>query len=197
MRVNFFVNTPDINPVFLQTGGRPAHRIRAVLAATLSGLWGVYSGFELCDAAPLQGREEYADSEKYEVRPRNWRAPGDIVDDVTLLNRLRRSHPALQTHRNTFLLPAHSDRILYYGKPASDGSEMILVAVNCDPHGAHGCDFEVPLWELGLPDDGEVAVEDLASGATFRWQGKLQSIHLTPDDPYRIWRIAPAGGAHG
>ncbi|WP_296719854.1 alpha-1,4-glucan--maltose-1-phosphate maltosyltransferase [Erythrobacter sp.] len=196
-RPHFFVNTPDINPVFLQTGGRPAHRIRAVLAATLSGLWGVYSGFELCDAAPLPGREEYADSEKYEIRPRNWRAPGDIVEDVTLLNRLRRSHPALQTHRNTIFLPAHNDNIIYYAKPAPDGDEMILVAVNLDPHGAHGCEFEVPLWKLGLPDDGEVAVEDLASGASFRWQGKVQSLHLTPDDPYRIWRIAPEGGAHG
>ncbi|MEQ5788722.1 alpha-1,4-glucan--maltose-1-phosphate maltosyltransferase [Erythrobacter sp. NFXS35] len=196
-RPHFFVNTPDINPVFLQTGGRPAHRIRAVLAATLSGLWGVYSGFELCDAAPLPGREEYADSEKYEIRPRNWRAPGDIVEDVTLLNRLRRSHPALQTHRNTIFLPAHNDNIIYYAKPAPDGDEMILIAVNLDPHGAHGCEFEVPLWEFGLPDDGEVAVEDLASGASFRWQGKVQSLHLTPDDPYRIWRITPTGGAHG
>jgi starch synthase (maltosyl-transferring) len=196
-RPHFFVNTPDINPVFLQTGGRPAHRIRAVLAATLSGLWGVYSGFELCDAAPLPGREEYADSEKYEIRPRSWRAPGDIVEDVTLLNRLRRSHPALQTHRNTVFLPAHSEHILYYAKPAPEGGEMILVAVNLDPHGAHGCEFEVPLWEFGLPDEAEVAVEDLASGENFRWQGKVQSLHLTPDDPYRIWRIAPVGGAHG
>lgn len=196
-RPHFFVNTPDINPVLLQDGGRPAHRIRAVLAATLSGLWGVYSGFELCDAAPLPGREEYADSEKYEIRPRNWRAPGDIVDDVTLLNRLRRSHPALQTHRNTIVLSAHNDNILFYGKPAPDGEEIILIAVNLDPHGAHGCEFEIPLWELGLPDGGEVAVEDLATGASFRWQGKVQSLHLTPDDPYRIWRITPVGGVHG
>jgi starch synthase (maltosyl-transferring) len=196
-RPHFFVNTPDINPVFLQTGGRPAHRIRAVLAATLSGLWGIYSGFELCDATPLPGREEYADSEKYEIRPRDWRTPGDIVEDVTLLNRLRRSHPALQTHRNTIVLPAHDENILYYGKPAPEGGEMILVAVNCDPHAAHGCAIEVPLWEIGLPDDGEVTVEDLVSGESFRWQGKVQSLHLTPDDPYRIWRIAPAGGAHG
>ncbi|KPP88771.1 alpha-1,4-glucan:maltose-1-phosphate maltosyltransferase [Erythrobacter sp. HL-111] len=196
-RPHFFVNTPDINPVFLQTGGRPAHRIRAVLAATLSGLWGVYSGFELCDAAPLPGREEYAASEKYEIRPREWRASGDIVADVTLLNRLRRGHPALQTHLNTRFYPAHDDSVIFYGKPSADGSDMILVMVNMDPHGEHSCDFEVPLWEFGLPDDGALAVEDLASGERFAWHGKHHSIHLTPDEPYRIWRIEPEGGAHG
>jgi starch synthase (maltosyl-transferring) len=196
-RPHFFVNTPDINPVFLQTGGRPAHRIRAVLAATLSGLWGVYSGFELCDAAPLPGKEEYADSEKYEVRPREWRAPGDIVDDVKLLNRLRRGHPALQTHLNTRFYPAHDENVIFYGKPSADGSDMILVMVNMDPHADHACDFELPLWEFGQPDDGTLAVEDLASGERFHWQGKHHHIHLTPDEPYRIWRIQPTGGAHG
>ena len=196
-RPHFFVNTPDINPVFLQTGGRSAHRIRAVLAATLSGLWGVYSGFELCDAAPLPGREEYLDSEKFEIRPREWRSPGDIVEDVTLLNRLRRSHPALQTHLNTRFYAAYDDNLIYYGKPSPDGGDMILVMVNMDPHNAHGCDFEVPLWEFGLPDDAAIAVEDLAAGGRFEWSGKQQSIHLTPDDPYRIWRIEPKGGANG
>lgn len=196
-RPHFFVNTPDINPVFLQTGGRPAHRIRAVLAATLSGLWGVYSGFELCDAAPLPGREEYASSEKFEIRPREWRSPGDIVEDITLLNRLRRGHPALQTHLNTRFYPAYNDNIIYYGKPSSDGGDMILIAVNMDPHGEHGCDFEVPLWDLDLPDDGTVAVEDLVSGGRFTWSGKIQHLHLTPEQPYRIWRIEPLGGAYG
>jgi starch synthase (maltosyl-transferring) len=197
-RPHFFVNTPDINPVFLQTGGRAAHRIRAVLAATLSGLWGVYSGFELCDAAPLPGKEEYLDSEKYEVRPREWRAPGDIVDDITLLNRLRRGHPGLQTHLNTRFYQAYDDNILYYGKPAPDGGDMILVAINLDPHGAHGCDFELPLWEFGQPDHGSVAAEDLRTGERFTWTGKLHQLYLTPDDPYRIWRIEPLREAlHG
>ena len=78
-RPNFFVNTPDINPLFLQTGGRRAFLIRAALACTLSGLWGMYSGFELCEAAPLPGREEYLDSEKYQIRVRDITAPGNIV----------------------------------------------------------------------------------------------------------------------
>ncbi|MBB3911763.1 alpha-1,4-glucan--maltose-1-phosphate maltosyltransferase [Sphingomonas desiccabilis] len=190
-RPHFFVNTPDINPVFLQTSGRPGFRIRAVLAATLSGLFGVYSGFELCEAAPVPGKEEYLDSEKYIVKPRDWQAPGNIIGDITLLNRLRRAHPALQTHLNTRFLPAHNDRVIFYAKPAPDGSEMLLVMVNMDPHHGQDAGFEIPLWEFGIPDDGSVAVEDLAAGHRFRWHGKHQHIRLDPDQPYRIWRIAP------
>lgn len=190
-RPHFFVNTPDINPTFLQTSGRPGFRIRAVLAATLSGLFGVYSGFELCEAAPVPGKEEYLDSEKYIVKPRDWQAPGNIIADITLLNHLRRAHPALQTHLNTRFYPAYNDNIIYYAKPAADGSDMILVMVNLDPHGGQECDFEVPLWEFGLADHDSVAVEDLAGGYRFRWHGKTQHIRLEPDEPYRIWRIAP------
>ncbi|MAF28272.1 MAG: alpha-1,4-glucan--maltose-1-phosphate maltosyltransferase [Croceicoccus sp.] len=197
-RPHFFVNTPDINPFFLQTGGRPAHRIRAVLAATLSGLWGVYSGFELCDATPLgAGKEEYLDSEKYEIRVRDWNAPGNIIEDVTRLNRLRRANPALQTHLNTRFYVAHDENVIWYGKPApsADGSlrEMIMVMVNMDPHGAHACDYEVPLWEFGLHDQAAIDVEDLVHGHRFQWHGKIQHIHLAPDEPYRIWRLTHGG----
>jgi starch synthase (maltosyl-transferring) len=195
-RPHFFVNTPDINPYFLQTSGRPGFRIRAVLAATLSGLFGVYSGFELCEAAPVPGKEEYLDSEKYEIRVRDWNTPGNIVGDITLLNRLRRAHPALQTHLNTRFLAAHDDAVLYYAKPSPDGSDMILVMVSLDPHHARECDFEIPLWEFKIPDDGSIGVEDLTSGARFRWQGKMQHIRLDPhDSPYRIWRIAPGAAS--
>ncbi|USI74060.1 maltotransferase domain-containing protein [Sphingomonas morindae] len=193
-RPHFFVNTPDINPYFLQTSGRPGFRIRAVLAATLSGLFGVYSGFELCEAAPLPGKEEYLDSEKYELRPRDWAAPGNIVADITLLNGLRRAHPALQTHLNTRFLKVDNDAMLYYAKPEPQGGGMILVLVNLDPHAPQEGSFEVPLWEFDLPDHGSVAVEDLARGYRFDWHGKTQTIRLEPDEPYRIWRIAPQGG---
>ena len=194
-RPHFFVSTPDINPYFLQTSGRPGFRIRAVLAATLSGLFGVYSGFELCEGAPLPGKEEYLDSEKYELRPRDWNAPGNIVADITLFNRLRRAHPALQTHLNTRFYAAGNDRIIYYGKPEPDGAGLILVMVSLDPHGEQATGFEVPLWDLGLPDDATVAVEDLGLGYRFDWTGKAQTITLAPDEPYRIWRIAPKENA--
>jgi starch synthase (maltosyl-transferring) len=194
-RPHLFVNTPDINPPFLQLSGRPGFRIRAVLAATLSGLFGVYSGFELCEAAALPGREEYLDSEKYEIKLRDWNAPGNIIPDITLLNRLRRQYPALQTHLNTRFYLAQDDGIIWYGKPAPDGSHIIMVMVSLDPHAPRETDFEVPLWEFGLPDQGAVDVEDLAGGYRFRWWGKTQHIRLDPSEPYRIWYIAPGDGA--
>jgi len=193
-RPHFFVNTPDINPVWLHTSGRAGFRVRAVLAATLSGLFGVYSGFELCEAEPVPGKEEYWESEKYEVKPRDWQAPGNIVADIALLNRLRRAWPALQTHLNVAFYNAWNEHILYYGKRFPDGSGMILVAVSLDPHNPQECDFEIPLWEWDLPDDGSLDVEDLVGGNRFRWRGKVQHLRLDPDRPYAIWRVAPAGG---
>ena len=104
-RPHLFVNTPDINPYFLQTSGRPGFLIRAALAATLSGLWGMYSGFEICEAAALPGREEYLDSEKYEIRVARLRRAGQHrCRDIATLNRIRKSHPALQTHLGLALL---------------------------------------------------------------------------------------------
>lgn len=97
-RPNFFVNTPDINPFFLHTSGRAGFLIRAALATMGSGLWGMYSGFELCEATPLPGKEEYMDSEKYEIRPRDFTQPGNIIAEIAQLNRIRRQNRALQTH---------------------------------------------------------------------------------------------------
>ena len=195
-RPNFFVNTPDINPIFLQDSGRPGFLIRAALAATLSGLWGVYSGFELCEAAALPGREEYLDSEKYEIRPRDFAAPGNIVAEITLLNRLRKSHPALQSHLGVRFYNAGNDHILVYGKRVPGAEDMVLVAVSLDPHHPQEADFEVPLWEWKLPDDGAIEVEDLVRGDRFSWHGKTQHLRLDPAVlPFSIWRLSPRSAA--
>jgi starch synthase (maltosyl-transferring) len=190
-RPHFFVNTPDINPLFLQTAGRAGFLIRAALATTLSGLWGMYAGFELCEATPLPGREEYLDSEKYELRPRPSRAPGDIVDEITQLNHIRRAQPALQTHLGLTFHNAYNDNILYYSKSAPAYNDRLLVAVNLDPFAAQEADFEVPLWLFGLADSDSITVEDLLDGRHFRWTGKVQHLRLTPNRPYAIWRIHP------
>jgi starch synthase (maltosyl-transferring) len=191
-RPNFFVNTPDINPVFLQTSGRAGFLIRAALACTLSGLWGMYSGFELCESAPLPGREEYLNSEKYEIRVRDFTVPGNIIGEITALNRIRRLHPALQSHLGITFYPAFSDQVLLYGKRLRGGGDMILVAVNLDPHNVQDTDIEVPLWEWGLPDHGSLAATDLMRGQNFVWTGKRQHLRLDPNDlPFAIWQIAP------
>jgi len=191
-RPNFFVNTPDINPPFLQTGGRPAFLIRAVLASTLSGLWGMYSGFEVCEAAPLPGREEYMDSEKYEIRVRDFGAPGNIVGEISALNRIRRANPALQTHLNVTFYPAFNDQVLVYGKRIPGARDMILVAVSLDPHNVQEAGIEIPLWEWGLADHESLVATDLMRGHSFAWHGKQQRVRLDPGElPFCIWQVTP------
>jgi starch synthase (maltosyl-transferring) len=193
-RPNFFVNTPDINPVFVQTSGRAGFLIRAALAATLSGLWGMYSGFELCEARALPGREEYADSEKYQIRAWDWQRPGNIVAEITTLNRLRHTNPALQSHLGVAFLNAANDAILYYEKATPDRSNVLLVAVSLDPHNVQEADIELPLWKWGLDDDSRLEAEDLLQATRFVWRGKMQHVRLDPHQlPYAVWRVRPVG----
>jgi starch synthase (maltosyl-transferring) len=191
-RPHFFVNTPDINPYYLQRSGRPGFLVRAALAATLSGLWGMYSGFEMCEAAALPGREEYLDSEKYEIKVRDFNKPGNIIAEITKLNRIRKTYPALQRTTGLSFFNAYNDQVLVYGKVLPNPSDMIVVAVSLDPFEAQEVTFELPLWQLGLPDDDAVAVEDLMRDHRFVWTGTLQRIRLDPADmPFAIWRVAP------
>jgi starch synthase (maltosyl-transferring) len=194
-RPHLFVNTPDINPYFLQSSGRPGFLIRAALAATLSGLWGMYSGFEICEAAPLPGREEYLNSEKYEIRVRRYDAPGNIVAEISRLNRIRKSNPALHTHTGLRFFPAHNEQVVFYGKPLPARGDMILVAVSLDPFQVQEATIEVPLWEWQLPDGAAVTVQDLMRDTKFVWSGKLQRIRLDPKElPFAIWRVTPRSG---
>ncbi|WP_434563452.1 alpha-1,4-glucan--maltose-1-phosphate maltosyltransferase [Pseudomonas sp. R1-6] len=192
-RPNFFVNTPDINPAFLHHSGRAGFLIRAALATMGSGLWGMYSGFELCESAPVPGKEEYLDSEKYEIRPRDFTAPGNIIAEIAQLNRIRRQNPALHTHLGLKIYNAWNDNILYFGKRTPDGSNFILVAVSLDPHNVQEANFELPLWEMGLPDDAQTQGEDLMNGHRWTWYGKYQFMRIDPAyQPFGIWRISVA-----
>ena len=191
-RPNFFVNTPDINPFFLQSSGRAGFLIRAALATTLSGLWGMYSGFEICEAAPLPGREEYLDSEKYAVRVRDFSAPGNIVGEITALNRLRRANPALQSHLGLTFYNSSNDQVMAYGKALPAHEDMVFVVLSLDPHQPQETSFEIPLWEWQLPDSATLAAEDLMTGRRFTLHGKRQWLRLDPAVvPFAIWRLAP------
>ncbi len=193
LRPNFFVNTPDINPPILQSGGQPAFRMRAALAATLSSVWGIYSGFELCEAEPLPDREEYLESEKYEIKVRNFDAPDNIRDYISRLNQIRRENPALQRLTNLRFHIAHDDNILFYGKMTANRDNVIWIAVNLDPNGVHECDIELPLYTLDLDDHASVQVEDLLADHRFEWRTKWQRLRLEPDvNPCAIWRITAA-----
>ncbi|MFW3896865.1 alpha-1,4-glucan--maltose-1-phosphate maltosyltransferase [Pseudomonas bharatica] len=189
-RPNFFVNTPDINPFFLHQSGRAGFLIRAALATMGSGLWGMYSGFELCEAAPIPGKEEYLDSEKYQIRPRDFTQPGNIIAEIAQLNRIRRQQPALHSHLGVRFYNAWNDNIVYFGKPSPDGESFVLVAVSLDPHNAQEAHFELPLWELGLDDNAVTRGEDLMNGHRWEWYGKTQWMRIEPWHlPFGIWRL--------
>lgn len=179
-RANFFANTPDILPEFLQTGGRPAFLIRSVLAATLSPVYGIYSGFELCENAALPGREEYSESEKYQFKGRDWNAEGNIKPWITALNRARRENRALQEYRNLRFHTAENDQILFYSKITEARDNIILVAVSLDPFGSQSAWVDVPIDLFGWSDGATYEVEDLLSGNRFLWTGRRNYVSLDP-----------------
>ncbi len=196
MRPNFFVNTPDINPHFLQDSGRASHRIRLVLAATLAGNYGVYNGFEICDGRPLPGKEEYLDSEKYEIRDWDFDREGHIKDDIRLMNAVRRKHAAMRDFTNLEFFDAYDDAVLCYGRFDKASDSYLLFHVLLDPHAGREFAFDLPLWRFGLPDEASLEVQDVVQGNHFTWHGKEHRLTLDPETrPYAIWRLIPPGGA--
>ena len=160
----------------------------------MSTVYGIYNGFELCEGTPIPGKEEYLDSEKYEIKAWDYDRPGNIRDYVARLNQIRRENPALQEFTNLRFYNAWNDNIIYYGKMTAAKDNIVLIAVNLDPHHAQAANFEVPLWELNLPDWADVEVEDLFTGSKFVWHGKVQHVWLDPNvNPCAIWRITPPG----
>jgi starch synthase (maltosyl-transferring) len=179
-RANLWPNTPDILPFVLQDGGRPAFMIRVVLAATLSTLYGIYSGYELCENEALPDREEYLDSEKYQFKERDWNTPGNIKDWITRLNKIRRENRALHLYDNLRFYPAENDAILFYGKMTAARDNIILVAVNLDPHRKQHCFVDVPIDQFGQIERDAYQVHDLLSDATYTWRGRRNYVELDP-----------------
>jgi len=191
-RGNLFTNTPDILPPILQTGGRPAFKLRLALAATLSSLYGTYSGYELCENAAIPGTEEYLDSEKYEIKVRDWNAPGNIKDYVGRLNRIRRGSRALGEYRSLRFYDSDDDNILFYGKQSADGADTLWMAVNLDPFEGHDARLALPMGELGLDPGDRLQVHELITDQRQLWRGPAHAIRLDPrDEPAAIFRVTP------
>jgi starch synthase (maltosyl-transferring) len=198
-RPHFFVNTPDINPFYLQHTGRNGFLVRAVVAATTSGLWGISSGFEICEAEGIPEKEEFKNSEKYEIRVWDWNREGNIIPEITMLNRLRKTYPQLQTHLGIRFHPADNEQVLFYSKEGKHLSDqplesLILVAVNLSAHYLQDTNLELPLYLLGLDDHAAIDVHDLVSDTHFTLHGKWQPARLDPEQYlYVIWEIKAAG----
>jgi starch synthase (maltosyl-transferring) len=189
-RPNLWPNTPDILPFALQEGGRPAFMIRVALAATLSPLYGIYSGYELCENEALPGREEYLDSEKYQYKERDWNAPGNIKDWIARLNKIRKENRALQLYTNLRFHDAENDAILFYSKMTAARDNIILVVVNLDPHRKQNSFVYVPIENFGQMESDVYQVQDLLSGATYTWRGRRNYVELDPDiQPAHIFLV--------
>jgi starch synthase (maltosyl-transferring) len=189
-RANLWPNTPDILPFVLQDGGRPAFMIRVLLAATLSTLYGIYSGYELCENEALPGREEYLDSEKYQWKERDWNAPGNIKDWIAQLNKIRKENRALQSYNNLRFYHADNDAILFYGKMTPARDNIILVVVNLDPHRKQNSYVDVPIDQFGQMESDVYQVHDLLSDARYTWHGRQNYVELDPEiQPAHVFRV--------
>ncbi|PYL64815.1 MAG: alpha-1,4-glucan--maltose-1-phosphate maltosyltransferase [Verrucomicrobia bacterium] len=189
-RANLWPNTPDILPFFLQDGGRPAFMIRVTLAATFSTLYGIYSGYELCENDALPGREEYLDSEKYQLKERDWNAPENIKDWITRLNQIRTENRALYFYDNLRFYHADNDAILFYGKMTPARDNIILVVVNLDPHRKQHSYVDVPIDQFGSMGGDVYQVHDLFSDVRYIWRGRRNYIELDPEiQPAHIFRV--------
>lgn len=217
-RPNFFVNTPDILPDYLQFGGPAAFKIRAALAATANPLWGVYTGFELYEHVARTGSEEYIDNEKYQYRPRDFasaEARGQsLAPYLRRLNEIRQNHPALRQLQNLTLHSADTADILAYSKTRTaapqgwhreadavtdtvteaTGADTIIVVVNVDPHTIGEATVTLDLQALNLreqdlDEDGTFAVEDLITGARYQWD-EHNYVRLDPFvEPAHVLRV--------
>jgi starch synthase (maltosyl-transferring) len=193
MRPNLFANTPDILHEYLQTGGKPAFEARLILAATLGSVYGIYSGFELAENVPVRaGSEEYLNSEKYEVRPRQWNDPGSLAPLATRLNGLRRLNAAFRPGSRLRFQPTDNDHILCYTRESADGHNRVLVVVNLDPHRMQHGWIEMPTAAWNLPVSFDVL--DELTGDTFRWLPTRNYVRLEPGTTQGHVLIFPPGG---
>lgn len=179
-RANLFANTPDILHAYLQQGGKPAFLVRLVLAATLGPSYGIYSGYEFCENVAVEGTEEYLDSEKYEIKPRDWDAPGNIKPTIARLNELRRRYSALQFNHQLWFLPTNDEHIVACIKRPPEGGPDVLVVVNLDVTTTRDAWFGLPLASLGLPPDAPFNVEDVLGDVAHSWSGEWNHVRLDP-----------------
>jgi starch synthase (maltosyl-transferring) len=196
MRPNFFVNTPDILHDYLVHGGPAAFAIRAVLGSMLSPTWGVYSGYELFEHLNLKpGSEEYLDSEKYQLRPRDFAAAiadgRSLAPFIAKLNRIRRDHPALQQLRNLRFHHVDNDELTAFSKRDADTGDTILVVCTVNPHEPREATVTLDLDALGMQWDARMTVRDLLTGAQYEWTDR-NYVRLDPHmQPAHIFAVEP------
>jgi starch synthase (maltosyl-transferring) len=183
-RPNFWPNTPDILPYHLQHQGENIFMIRLALAATLSSNWGMYGPvYEFCDNSPVPGKEEYMDSEKYEIKKHDWKRTNRMTDVITILNKARKENAGLQSTWNLHFCFIENPNLIAYVKATDDLSNVILVVVNLDPHSKQIGYVQLPKQKLNLGDNINIKLHDLVTNEDYMWTQEWNYIEL---DPYRM-----------
>lgn len=181
-RPSLWPNTPDILTEYLQFGGRPAFMARLVLAATLGANYGIYGPpFELQEStARAPGSEEYLNSERYEMRHWDLDAPHSLRHFIARVNWIRRENPALHSDRSLRFHETDNDQVIFYSKTTEDLSNLVLTAVNVDPHHTQSGWVNLDLDALGISPDQPFQVHDELTGARYLWQGRHNYLELNP-----------------
>ncbi|MDX5420152.1 MAG: alpha-1,4-glucan--maltose-1-phosphate maltosyltransferase [Hymenobacteraceae bacterium] len=193
-RPNFWPNTPDILPHELQTGGEPAHISRVVMAATLSSNYGMYGPvYEFGINTPVQGKEEYWNSEKYEIMHWDWGKLTKIREVITKINKIRQVNPALQTTWNIAFGETDNPQLLCYAKWDDSRKNKMLMVINLDPHNTQAGWVQVPLHMLKMPDNQQYMVHDLMTEHKYTWTNEWNYVELRPHEmPVHVFRIESA-----
>ncbi|HNT50232.1 MAG TPA: alpha-1,4-glucan--maltose-1-phosphate maltosyltransferase [Cyclobacteriaceae bacterium] len=190
-RPNFWPNTPDILPYHLQHQGENAFILRYALAATLSSNYGVYGPpYEFGENSPIEGKEEYYNSEKYEIRHYDWKRTNRLTDIMSLLNKIRKENAALQSTWNLQFCPIDNSQIIAYLKATDDLSNIIMVVVNLDSNNTQHGYVQLPKAKLNLTDKINIKLHDLITDEHFTWTQEWNYVHLNPNKmPFHLFKI--------
>ena len=190
-RPNFWPNTPDILPSQLQNQGENIFIIRYALAATLSASCGIYGpAYEFCENKAVEGKEEYFDSEKYELRHYEWKRTNRMTDIISMVNRFRKENKALQSTWNTIFLPLENPNLIAYLKATDDLSNIIMVVVNLDQHAGQSGYVRVPKEVLKLGDNINLKLNDLMTDEQYTWAQEWNFVFLDPHKmPFHLFRV--------
>ncbi|MFZ2907188.1 MAG: alpha-1,4-glucan--maltose-1-phosphate maltosyltransferase [Cyclobacteriaceae bacterium] len=190
-RPNFWPTTPDILPFHLQHKDENSFIIRLALAATLSSNYGIYGpAFEYCDNKPIEGKEEFADSEKYEIKKYDWKRTNRLTDIISIINKVRKEHKALQSTWNVHFCEIQNPNLIGFLKVTDDRSDCMLVVVNLDPQQAHSGYLQLPKTMLKLKDKINVKLHDVMTNERYTWTQEWNYIDLNPHKiPFHLFEL--------
>jgi starch synthase (maltosyl-transferring) len=189
-RPNFWPNTPDINPYHLQGAGESMHMIRYALAATLSGNIGIYGPvYEYMVTEPFPGKEEYLDSEKYEIKHWDWEIENKLMHVIGRINEIRKRHPALQQTNNILFCGLENDQLMAFYKWDDSRQDRLLVIISLDSRQSQQGYVQLPLEQLGVGPGTRLEMHDLMTHTSYHWEAEWNYVALHPDLPFHIFQI--------